>query len=68
MGVSKLLGLVLLVGGLIALYFGFNATESLGEQMVEGVTGKFTDNTMLYLVGGGVSAAAGLALLIFGKK
>lgn len=51
MGVSKLLGLVLLVGGLIALYFGFNATESLGEQMVEGVTGKFTDNTMLYLVG-----------------
>lgn len=68
MGVSKLLGLVLLVGGLIALYFGFNATESLGEQMVEGVTGKFTDNTMLYLVGGGVSAAAGLALLVFGKK
>ena len=68
MGVAKLLGLVLLVGGLIALYFGFNATESLGEQMVEGVTGKFTDNTMLYLVGGGVSAAAGLALLVFGKK
>lgn len=68
MGVSKLLGLVLLVGGVIALFFGFNATESLGEQMVEGVTGKFTDNTMLYLVGGGVSAAAGLALLIFGKK
>jgi len=68
MGVSKLLGLVLLVGGVIALFFGFNATESLGEQVVEGVTGKFTDNTMLYLVGGSVSAAAGLALLIFGKK
>ena len=40
MGIAKLLGLVLLVGGAIALYFGFNATESLGEQVVEGVTGR----------------------------
>lgn len=68
MAISKLLGLVLLVGGVIALYFGFNATESLGEQVVEGVTGKYTDDTMMYLIGGGIAAAAGLALLIFGKK
>ena len=68
MGIAKLLGLVLLVGGAIALYFGFNATESLGEQVVEGVTGSFTDDTMTYLIGGGVAAAAGLALLVFGKK
>jgi len=68
MGIAKLLGLVLLVGGAIALYFGFNATESLGEQVVEGVTGRFTDETMTYLIGGGVAAAAGLALLVFGKK
>lgn len=68
MAISKLLGLVLLVGGAIALYFGFNATESLGEQVVEGVTGRFTDDTMTYLIGGGVAAAAGLALLVFGKK
>ena len=52
MGIAKLLGLVLLVGGAIALYFGFNATESLGEQVVEGVTGRFTDDTMTYLIGG----------------
>jgi len=68
MGIAKLLGLVLLVGGAIALYFGFNATESLGEQVVEGLTGRFTDETMTYLIGGGVAAAAGLALLVFGKK
>ena len=48
MGIAKLLGLVLLVGGAIALYFGFNATESLGEQVVEGVTGRFTDDTMTF--------------------
>ena len=65
---SKILGLVLIVVGGILLYFGFNATDSVGEQVVEGVTGRYTDETMWYLIGGGAAAVVGLALLLFGKK
>lgn len=68
MPMSRLLGLVLLVAGVIAIYFGFNATDSLGEQVREGVTGRYSDATMTYLIGGAVAAVAGVALLIFGKK
>lgn len=65
---TKILGLVLVVVGAILLYFGFNATESVGEQVVEGVTGRYTDETMWYLIGGGVAGVVGLVLLLFGKK
>ncbi len=65
---TKILGIVLVVAGAILLYFGINATESVGEQVVEGVTGRYTDNTMWYLIGGGVAAAAGIGLLLFGRK
>ncbi|MCK9488350.1 MAG: DUF3185 family protein [Xanthomonadales bacterium] len=65
---TKILGLVLLVAGIILLYFGFNATDSLGEQAMETVTGRYTDNTMWYLIGGGVLGAAGLGLLLFGRR
>jgi hypothetical protein len=65
---SKIIGLVLLIVGAVLLYFGFNATESVGEQVVEGVTGKYTDETMWYLIGGGAAGVVGLVLLLFGKK
>lgn len=65
---SKILGLILIVVGGILLYFAFNATDSVGEQVVEGVTGRYTDETMWYLIGGGAAAVVGLALLLFGKK
>ena len=68
MNANKSLGLVLLVIGAILLYFGLTATDSLVEQGVEAVTGRYTDNTMWYLIGGGIAAAAGLGLLVFGKK
>jgi hypothetical protein len=65
---SKIAGIVLLVVGAILLYFGFNATDSVGEQVVEGVTGRYTDETMWYLIGGGVAAVVGLVLLLTGRR
>jgi len=56
---SKMVGLVLLVVGVILLYFGWNASQSVGDQISEGLTGEFTDDTMLYLIGGAAAVVAG---------
>lgn len=61
---SKLIGVVLLVLGGILLYFGFNATDSAAEEIGEAITGRYSDETMMYLIGGGVAAVAGLFMLV----
>ena len=64
MSTQKIVGIVLLVGGLIALYFGFNAANSVGEEISEAFTGQYSDRTMLYLIGGGIASVLGLVLLV----
>lgn len=64
MNTSRLIGIGLLVLGGILLYFGFNATNSPAEELGEAFTGKYSDETMMYLVGGGVAAVAGLFMLV----
>jgi hypothetical protein len=60
----RLLGIVLLVIGLIVAAFGFNATESVADTVSEGVTGRYTDKTMWYLIGGGALALIGIAMAL----
>lgn len=67
MGSSRLIGVVLLVVGVALLYFGYQSTQSVGNQLTETLTGRFTDETMWYLIGGAAAAAAG-AFLTFLKK
>ncbi len=64
MNQKKLIGIALLVVGVILLFFGFNATESVGEELTEAVTGRFSDETMMYLIGGAVAAVIGLVMLL----
>ncbi len=64
---ARILGIVLLVAGIVALYFGWQASESIVEQAHETMTGRFTDETMWYFIGGGVAAVAGLLLTLFGS-
>jgi hypothetical protein len=63
MNTGKLIGIGLLVLGLILLYFGFNATNSPAEELGEMFTGKYSNETMTYLIGGGIAVAAGLFLV-----
>lgn len=65
---TRILGIALLVAGLILLVMGYNASESLGEELHQEFTGRFTDDTSLYLIGGGVLAVVGLVLTLFGVK
>lgn len=61
---KKLIGIVLLVIGGILLYVGYNATEAPAEELVETFTGRYSDETMMYLIGGAVAAVVGLVMLL----
>lgn len=63
MNTSKLIGIGLLVLGGVLLFFGLNATQSVGEELSEAFTGKYSEGTMFYLIGGGIAAVAGLFML-----
>lgn len=67
MGSQKLIGLVLLVVGVILLYFGWQGSESVGDQVTEAVTGRFTDETMWYIIGGVAAIVGGLFMAVIKK-
>jgi hypothetical protein len=65
---KRVIGIVLLVVGAVLLYFGLQATDAPLEQVRETVTGDYSDQTMLYLIGGAAAAVGGLALLVVGSR
>jgi len=65
---SRLIGFVILVVGVVLLVFGINASHSVSERIIEGFTGKFTDQTTWYLIGGIAAIALGAALFLFGRR
>lgn len=64
---NKILAAVFLVAGLILLFFAYQSSQSLGDQVTEAVTGRFTDSTTWFLILGAASTVAGAGLLLFGK-
>jgi len=68
MSTTKLAALVLIVVGGGLLYFGYSASGSALESVTESVTGRYSDATMMYLIGGAVCAVIGAGVLLFGKK
>ncbi len=64
MGSNQIIGLALLVIGIIVLFFGYQSSQALDDQLFEAFTGRFTDSTMWLLIAGGVSTVIGLVLLI----
>lgn len=67
MSTAKIIGLVLFLVGLALLFFGWQSTQSFTEGAREAITGRYSQETMVYLIGGGASAVIGLLLLIFKK-
>lgn len=65
---TRILGIALLVGGIIVFVLGWTATESASEELHQTLTGRFTEATTWYLVGGAVAAIAGLFLAAFGAR
>ena len=66
MSPQRIAGIVLLVVGVIVLIAGMNASHSLADQVSNSFTGRFTKDTMWYLIGGGAAALFGLLLVVVG--
>lgn len=67
MSASRLIGAVLLVIGVILLYFGWESSQSVVDQVSDTLTGRFTRETMWYFIGGAAASVLGVLMLLFGR-
>lgn len=65
---NKLISLALLIGGIVLIVVGVNASESLGSDVSRFFTGSPTDKAIWLLIGGGAAALVGAGGLMRGSK
>lgn len=61
---NRALGIALIVGGGLLLYFGFKADDSFSSEVSKFFSGNPTDKTIWFFVAGTISAIAGLILTV----
>ena len=61
---NKIVSLALLVGGVILVIIGINATNSFSSDVSRFFTGSPTDKAVWMLIGGGVATVVGLSLTL----
>ena len=66
MSLQRTVGIVLLVVGVAVLIYGMNASHSLADRLSDTFTGRFTEATTWYIIGGAASGLLGLLLVVFG--
>jgi hypothetical protein len=67
MSIFKILGSVALTLGFVIIMFGLNSTQKVGEQVFEGAVGRYSSETMKYLLGGLALIISGSACLLIRK-
>ncbi len=65
MNSQRIVGIVLLVVGVILFIMGMNASDSVADKVSDTFTGRFTDKTTWYIVGGAGTALLGLLMALF---
>ena len=65
---KQVLRVVALVLGLVALGYAYHFSQAPIEQLSDSLTGRYTDTTMNYIIGGIVAIVVGGALLVLGKR
>lgn len=64
---TNTIGLLALTVGTVPLFFfAWRASNAPVEQLSDALTGRFTENTMWYLIGGVIGFVAGGTLLVRG--
>jgi len=64
----RIVGLVVLIIGIALLVVGLNASESVTEQVSETFTGRFSEATTWYIIGGIAAGVLGLFMVAFGGR
>lgn len=65
---NRIVSLALLIGGIVLIVFGVNATNSFSSDVSQFFTGSPTDKAVWMLMGGIVAAVIGLAGTLRGGK
>ena len=68
MRMTQILGAVALVIGLVLLGFAYHASNAPMEQVSDALTGRYTNQTMGYLIVGIAAAVGGVLLVAFGSR
>ncbi|WP_068469601.1 DUF3185 family protein [Candidatus Protochlamydia phocaeensis] len=66
MSIFSLIGLLILIVGVFLIGFGVRATQTVTNKVVQGFTGRYTRNTMWYLIGGALLIIVGGILIYSG--
>jgi succinate dehydrogenase hydrophobic anchor subunit len=66
MSSQRVSGVVLLVVGVGVLVFGLNASHSIADRVSNTFTGRFTEATTWYIIGGLAAGLMGLLMVAFG--
>ncbi|MFN4264071.1 MAG: DUF3185 family protein [Thioalkalivibrionaceae bacterium] len=61
---QTIIALILLIGGVVLIVVGFQQSRGVTDQAAKVVLGRFTQQTMLFLIGGAIAALVGVALLV----
>jgi hypothetical protein len=68
MSQQRIFGIVLLVVGVVLLVIGMNASHSVADRVSNTFTGRFTESTTWYIIGGIAAGVIGALMLIGGKS
>lgn len=68
MNQTRIIGIVLLVIGVALLVVGLNSSHSVADRLSDTFTGRFTQGTTWYIVGGIATGALGLLLMLTGWR
>ena len=68
MSQQRIVGIVLIVVGMVVLMIGMNSSHSVADQVSNSIIGRFTRETMWYIIGGGTAALFGFILLLGGVR
>ena len=66
MSPQRILGVALFITGISLLIVGLNASHSMADRMHDTFTGRFTETTTWYIVGGIGVGILGLFMVLFG--
>ena len=68
MNFSRSVGIAALILGAVLLGFAYHFSQAPLDQISNTLTGRYTDNTMWYVIAGVVAVVSGGVLTVFGRR